>query len=137
MNQIDLTSWEKFITTYVLPVFDLSQSDNYREYLKKIQTPFFPNYEMAVSFYSKIKYDERFDEELKLFFSFLYSCNFFGKYFITFENSLAMNNWSNPYSTNSEEPSINILELLKKENGVIYLKNNLRWMPFLNREDSN
>lgn len=137
MNQIDLTSWEKFIITYVRPVFDLSQSDNYGKYLKKMQTPFFPNYEMAVSFYFKIKYDERFDEELKLFFSFLYSCNFFGKYLITFENWLTMNNWSNPYSTNSEELSINILELLKKENGVIYLKNNLRWMPFLNRADGN
>ena len=93
LEKNDLTSWRNFMKKFVNPLFDKSKRDEYEEYLKKMQTPFFPDFNMAEDFYEKIKSDVRFDDELKLFFSFLYSCNFFGNHLINFENWITMPNW--------------------------------------------
>jgi hypothetical protein len=132
-NKIDLAEWNRWFLKYVYPVFDLKIREEYYDNLKKQQVPFYPKYWIAEKFYNSIKDDIRFDEELKLFFSFLYSCGFFMENIITFEDWLRMKNWINPSNLNIIENSI--LEILNQPNGSDILKNQLRWFPFLNRED--
>ena len=92
---------------------------------------FYSKYWVALKFYDKIKNDNRFDDELKKFFSFLYSCGFFMEHIITLEEWLKMNNWETPNIF--EKESETILEILKKTNGINLIKNRLRWLPFLNQ----
>ncbi len=132
-NKIDLAEWNRWFFKYVYPVFDLKKREEYYINLKKQQAPFYPKYWIAEKFYNSIKNDNRFDEELKLFFSFLYSCGFFMENIITFEDWLRMKNWINPSNLNITENSI--LEILNQPNGSDFLKSQLRWLPFVNRED--
>ena len=132
-NKIDLAEWNRWFFKYVYPVFDLKKREEYYVNLKKQQAPFYPKYWIAEKFYNSIKNDNRFDEELKLFFSFLYSCGFFMENIITFEDWLRMKNWINPSNLNITENSI--LEILNQPNGSDFLKSQLRWLPFVNRED--
>ena len=99
---MDKNSWNNWFSKYVNPLFD-SNSEQYFEFLKIKQAPFYPNNRMAKEFYEKIKEDNRFDNELKKFFSFLYSCGFFMKNNISFEEWLKMSNWFNPNSNFDEE----------------------------------
>ncbi len=135
MGNVDLVEWNRWFLKYVNPVFDSKMRDEYYENLKKQQSPFYPKYWIAEKFYTKIRDDNRFDEELKLFFSFLYSCGFFMEYIITFEEWVQMKNWINPSNQNIKEESI--LEILNQSNGTEILKSQLRWFPFINREDGN
>lgn len=132
-NKIDLAEWNRWFLKYVYPVFDLKKREEYYVNLKKQQAPFYPKYWIAEKFYNSIKNDNRFDEELKLFFSFLYSCGFFMENIITFEDWLRMKNWINPSNLNITENSI--LEILNQPNGSDFLKSQLRWLTFVNRED--
>ena len=132
MDAIDLTSWDRFVVKYVNPVFSSGTAlEDYYEFLQKMKPNFYPKSWVAVKFYNRIKEDERFDDELKRFFAFLYSCGFFMEHIITFEEWLNMSNWENPNS--ADQHSQTILEILWKENGVAYLKSTLRWLPFLNQ----
>ena len=94
---------------------------------------FYPKNSVAQKFYHKIETDSRFDEELKKYFAFLYSCGFFMEYVITFEEWLEMKAWQNPIQVNEEGGSI--LEILKMPNGSSLLKEKLRWIPFIDRKE--
>jgi hypothetical protein len=131
MERIDLSEWNKWFKKYVEPVFIADEREYYYERIKQLQTPFYPKYWIAEKFYETIKDDNRFDEELKRYFAFLYSCGFFMEHIITFEEWINMNNWENPSS--SEKISEKILDVLNKNEGVSILKNQLRWLPFLNQ----
>lgn len=133
MNEAELSEWNRWFTKFVEPVFNFSERENYYDKLKKIQAPFYPKYWIAERFYDKIKDDNRFDDELKKYFSFLYSCGFFMEYIISYEEWLNMSNWETPYDIGAKSESI--LEILKKNNGVVELKTKLRWLPFINRQD--
>jgi hypothetical protein len=133
LDKIDLVEWNRWFLKYVSPVFDFKMRDGYYENLKKQQAPFYPKFWIAEKFYNKIKDDNRFDNELKLFFSFLYSCGFFMEHIISFEEWLTIRNWTNPTNSNISEETI--LEILNKPNGSNILKSQLRWFPFVNRED--
>ena len=133
MNNINLFEWERWFLKYIKPVFTDKEINEYYEFIKKIQTPFYPKNWVAKKFYEKIKNDNRFDEELKLFFSFLYSCGFFMENIITFEEWLTMKNWINPNNKKIEDKTI--LEILNEPNGINFLKSKFRWLPFLNRID--
>jgi hypothetical protein len=129
INEISLSEWDRWFAKYVEPIFLSNQREEYYEKIKQIQTPFYPKYWVAEKFYNRLRDDNRFDEQLKKYFSFLYSCGFFMEFIITFEEWLNMSNWENPNS--NEIKSETILEIIKKDNGVNILKNRLRWLPFL------
>lgn len=133
-GKADLTEWNRWFMKFVKPVYIPTERENYYEKIKQLQTPFYPKYWIAEKFYDKLKNDDRFDEELKMFFSFLYSCGFFMDYIISFEEWLQMNNWENP---NSEATEQTILKILNMPNGIELLKQKLRWIPYLNRIDGN
>ncbi len=135
MNEIEIAEWNHWFQKYVLPVFDFNHRDEYYEKLKIIQPPFYPKFWIAEKFYEKIKNDSRFDEELKLFFAFLYSCGFFMEFIISFEEWISMPNWINPANPSIIEESI--LLTLNQPNGLKYLKSRLRWLPYINRVDGN
>ena len=136
-ENIDLTDWNRWFNKFVAPVFNTEGRDKFYEMLKKYQPPFYPKYWVAEKFYKKIKSDSRFDEELKLFFSFLYSCGFFMENIIGFEEWLTANNWERPWLGEDAaiEKQKTILEILAEPFGQNYLKNKFRWFPFLDRPD--
>ncbi len=133
MTDVNLSDWKRWFLKYVQPVFISEGRDDYYTKLKELQAPFYPKFWIAEKFYNTIKNDERFDEELKLFFSFLYSCGFFMENIITFEQWLNMTNWENPASTNSKSESI--IEILKRVDGLNELKTKCRWIVFVNRKE--
>lgn len=131
---IDVTSlneWDRWFTKFVEPVFSSDDRDEYYKKIKEMQAPFYPKYWIAEKFYNTIKADTRFDEQLKKYFSFLYSCGFFMEHIISFEDWLSMSNWENPNSL--DKNSETILEILKNDNGINILKSRLRWLPFVSR----
>ena len=133
MIDVDLSEWNIWFVKYVKPVFVSGDRDKYFQKIKELQTPFYPKFWIAEKFYGTIKNDTRFDDELKFFFSFLYSCGFFMENIITFEEWLSMKNWENPVL--SDLKSETILDIIEKVNGVSELKNKLRWLPFINRQE--
>lgn len=133
MTNLDLSEWNKWFTKYVQPVFEFEKRESYYDMIKRMQTPFYPKYWVAERFYEKIKNDSRFDDQLKKYFSFLYSCGFFMDNVITFDEWINIKNWENPLGGN--DTSETILEILKKPYGLEELKQKLRWVPFLNRQD--
>jgi hypothetical protein len=96
MSEIDLTEWNRWFSKFVHPIFEVAERESYFNLIKRLQTPFYPKYWVSEMFYTKIKDDNRFDNELKEFFSFLYSCGFFMDNVINFEEWLSMRNWENP-----------------------------------------
>lgn len=134
-SKVDLTEWHKWFVKYVLPVFKSQGRDEYFDFLKRVKPPFYPKFWVAERFYEKIKEDNRFDEELKMFFSFLYSCGFFMEYIIDYEDWLLAHNWENPDLSDTIEPKESIIEILNKPDGSNLLKSKLRWFPFLNRSE--
>ncbi|WP_369049348.1 hypothetical protein [Tenacibaculum sp. UWU-22] len=130
----DQQEWNRWYEKFVQPIFVPSEHESYYAKIKRLQTPFFPKYWIAEKFYNKkVKDDNRFDDELKKYFSFLYSCGFFMDNILTFEEWLNVKNWENPSNENINSESI--LEILQKDGGVYELKRRLRWLPFLNRQD--
>ena len=128
-SSIDLTEWSRWFNKFVLPVFNSEGREKYYDKLEKIQAPFYPKYWIAEKFYESIKNDKRFDDELKLFFSFLYSCGFFMENMISFEDWLRMSNWWRPHLEEADEKPI--LKIIEEPNGLELLKFKIRWLPFL------
>ena len=135
IEKIDTKEWGRWFDKYVLPVFKTDGREKYYEFIKKKQPPFYPKFWIAEKFYEKIKNDNRFDEELKLFFAFLYSCGFYMEFIITFDDWLQMPNWENPNLNESVVNQESIVEILKVPNGINLLKNKFRWLPFLIRPE--
>lgn len=134
-DKIELIEWNRWFNKFVDPIFQSADRDEYYDLLKKMQAPFYPRYWIAEKFYQTIQNDLRFDDQLKKFFSFLYSCGFFMENIIEFENWLTIPNWWQPQSKDKDEKSI--LEILKEPNGSDLLKSKIRWLPFLSRPDGN
>lgn len=136
-ENINLVEWHRWFNNYVMPIYKFEDRDEYYEKLKRLQAPFYPKFWIAEKFYEKIRNDDRFDVELKLFFSFLFSCGFFMEYIIDFDDWLQMRNWENPNLTKLDNDNQSIIEIINRPNGSSVLKNKLRWLPFLNRPDGN
>jgi hypothetical protein len=132
-ENVDLSEWNRWFNKFVAPVFRPEGREEYYKKLKEIQAPFYPRHSVAEKFYDTIKRDLRFDDQLKMFFSFLYSCGFFMENIIVFEDWLRMTNWSIPHSKDHDEKTI--AKTLEEPNGMNLLKSKLRWLPFLNRPD--
>lgn len=123
-TNFDLIHWNQWFNKFVAPVFQSEDREEYYQQLNKMQALFYPKYRIAEKFYEKIKYDLRFDDQLKHFFSFLYSCGFFMENIIMFEDWLGLSNWLQPQITNKDEKSI--LEILEEPNGINLLQSKIR-----------
>jgi len=133
MSKIDLSEWDRWFNKFVKPLFIPQGRDEYLERLRKNQAPFYPTPWVAERFFEKIRSDNRFDEELKLFFSFLYSCGFFLENAISFEQWLRMPNWWQPHLKEANEKTI--LEILNDSDGLDNLKFKIKDLPFLTRPE--
>lgn len=131
--EIILSEWNRWFSKYVEPVFVSEGRDHYYQKPKENQAPFYPKFWVAEEFYERVKDDNRFDDELKRYFAFLYSCGFFMEHFITFSEWLEMKNWQNPRLKDENDQTI--LELLKMSDGLSVLKEKLRWLPFIDRQE--
>jgi hypothetical protein len=123
--------WTKWMDKFVYPPFDKSRRKEYWDFLYKAKPSFVPDFDKMDKFWEVIKNDCRFDEELKRFFAFLYSCDFFEC--MNFETWLNAKNWLHPWRNEPDEDIRTILEILNYPYGINYLKTLLRDMPWLNR----
>lgn len=130
-NSIILRGWDEWLQEFVYPAFNKSKWYDYQAYLNKIKPPFAPDYEKLHEFWEEIKNDPRFDDELKYFFSFLYSCGFFKN--VDFESWLRMKEWKHPWRKNAPEDTKTIQEILTFRYGINYLKVLLLSMPWMSR----
>lgn len=116
----DISRWKEFLNKFVYPLFDESKRKEYFDLLNKVQAPFFPEIDRLEEFWPKIKDDQRFDDELKHFFAFLFSGNFFKS--MSFEEWIKAKNWLHPWheQVSLEVPTIS--ELLENQYGDNFLK---------------
>jgi hypothetical protein len=127
----DQNRWNKWMDNIVYPAFDKQRRDIYLNFLYKIKPSFVVNFNKLDMFWDKIKNDDRFDTELKYFFSFLCSTGFFND--ISFDSWLNLKNWQHPWY-NEYEPNVSsILEIINYDYGINYLKVMLLDMPWLNK----
>ncbi|MBK7667958.1 MAG: hypothetical protein IPJ32_11840 [Sphingobacteriaceae bacterium] len=129
----ELTKWKQWNGKYVLPCFRKEGREEWYEWLKKYQPPFYPDYLIAEDFFDKLKIDKRFDNDLKYFFSFLVSCGFFIENKISFEEWINAKNWQRPWSNELPDSPKTILEILSYQYGHNYLKTILIEMPYFQR----
>lgn len=118
-QQPDLSRWDYCNKKFVTPLFDGTSFDEYQAELQKIKPAFSPSQQKLLKFCSKMD-DLKFDFELKRFFAFLYSINFYGN--ISFEEWLKINNWNHPWYVDNDSILKPIEEILRHPFGVNYLK---------------
>lgn len=119
----DLSRWNYINEKFVIPLFDGTAWEDYWNFLCQAKPNFTPNETKKNEFWNRIKDDLRFDIELKQFFTFLYSIDFFKD--LSFEQWLNAKNWMHPWYVDENENSKSILELIELANSENYLKNNL------------
>lgn len=122
--------WMMWINKFVYPLFNESERENYYQFLYKAKPSFYPEFTKLKEIWPKISLDNRFDNELKHFFAFLYTCGFFNT--VNFEDWLNSNNWLHPWYNEPYENNESILEILKYNYGIKYIKLLLIDMPWLN-----
>jgi hypothetical protein len=116
----DLSRWDYINSKFVLPLFDGTTWKDYLNFLSKVKPKFLPDENKKNEFWLQVKNDVRFSLELKHFFSFLYSVNFYKS--LSFEEWLNASNWMHPWYTSGDENLKSILELLKYNHSENYLK---------------
>ncbi|MFO0478739.1 MAG: hypothetical protein ACK50L_08215 [Bacteroidota bacterium] len=116
----DLKRWYYINDKFVNPLFDGTSWENYQDFLSKVKPQFVPIESKIQPFFYVIKNDERFDKELKFFFNFLYSINFYGEF--SFEEWLNIKNWMHPWFEDEQNVEKSIIEILKNEYSENYLK---------------
>lgn len=119
----DLKQWKYINSKFVTPLFDGTKWEDYYGFLYKVKPNFVPVENRVKQIWEVIKNDTRFDYELKHFFTFLYSINFFREF--SFEEWLNINNWSHPWFENEQDKEKSILEILKYNHSENYLKEQL------------
>lgn len=119
----DLIRWKYIYDKFVNPIFTYENESEYKSFLKQAKPNFSVSIIKAHEFYEIIKNDNRFDAELKYFFSFLYSINFFRE--LTFENWLETNYWNHPWHHENDSNLLPIILIIKHEYGLNFLKDQL------------
>jgi hypothetical protein len=117
-KDVNLNSWNYINEKFILPIFDNSDFNIYLTFLKKARPNFLPNQDKALLFAASIKHDDRFKEDFKLFFAFLYSIDFYRD--LSFEEWLNVKYWKHPWFVDNDD--ITILEILKYQNAENYLR---------------
>jgi hypothetical protein len=119
----DLNRWNYVKSKFVIPLFDGTNWNDYLNFLMQAKPNFSPEREKLLQFLDQIKEDNRFDKELKQFFAFLYSIDFYRE--LSFEEWISSKSWAHPWHKNETTNARPILEILRHQNGVNYLKEQL------------
>lgn len=122
-QEIDLTRWNYINSKFVTPMFDGTSWEVYMDYLKKAKPNFLPIEIKVKELWIHIQDDNRFSLELKHFFCFLYSIDFFKE--LNFEEWLNVPNWRHPWYLSPKDEDKSILELLNYKFSENYLKEKL------------
>lgn len=117
----DLAYWNYINQKFVIPLFDSTSWNDYLHFLHRAKPNFLPNKEKAESLFDQIKNDSRFNKDIKYFFCFLYSIEFFDN--LTFEEWINVNHWSHPRTF--ENGGKSIVEILSYKNSINFLKERL------------
>jgi hypothetical protein len=117
----DLSRWNYINSKFITPLFDGTKWEDYMRNLQKIKPNFLPSQIKVKEFSLQIKNDIRFSNDLKHFFSFLYSIDFFRE--LTFEEWLNAKNWKHPW--HMSETGKSILELKEYPFSENYIKEQL------------
>ncbi|MEM6319983.1 MAG: hypothetical protein AAF960_20085 [Bacteroidota bacterium] len=125
----NLKRWKYLLNKFVHPPFDKSKRGAYMDYLFQVKPHFSPDFDKWDAFWENIKNDNRFDEELKKFFTFLHASGFYKD--VSFEDWLHINNWNHPWYKNEDEELKTVNEILSYVHGLDYLKILLADMPWL------
>jgi hypothetical protein len=116
----DLSRWEYIYQKFIMPLFDGTDWADYTNFLYHVKPSFAPVEDRKNDFWELVISDDRFSKELKCFFSFLYSINFFRE--LSFEEWLKSNNWMHPWYNSEVENVKSISELLKYQHSENYIK---------------
>lgn len=117
----DLTYWGYINQKFITPLFDSTSWNHYLLFLHKAKPGFLPKKEKAEFLFDRLKNDNRFDQDIKHFFCFLYSIDFFDA--LTFEEWVNVGYWPRPWSIENE--GMSIIEILSYENSINFLKERL------------
>lgn len=119
----DLKRWHYVYDKFVNPIFQNDNLEEYFQFLNKSKPNFSVSINKAIEFFTKIQNDTRFDYELKCFFSFLYSIDFFRD--TKFEDWLEIGYWNHPWYTENDSNLLPISQIVEHENGLNFLKDQL------------
>ena len=119
----DLSRWDYINHKFVLPLFDGTKWEDYWSSLSQAKPKFVPNESKKNEFWVQIKDDTRFSLELKHFFTFLYSINFYRDFL--FEEWLKASNWIHPWYKDASENDKPIIELLDYNYSENFIKSKL------------
>lgn len=116
----DLSRWRYINQKFVLPLFDGTNWEDYWNFLHTVKPKFAPNENKKNDFWLQIKDDTRFSLELKYFFAFLYSIDFYKE--LSFEEWLKISNWIHPWYKDENENEKSIAELLSYDYSENFIK---------------
>ena len=116
----DLNRWDYINSKFVNPLFDGTSWEDYRCFLNKAKPNFLPIEIKVKEFWKIVKDDDRFSDELKQFFAFLYSINFYRE--LSFEEWIKIDYWRHPWYKDPNEENKTILELITYKYSENYLK---------------
>lgn len=116
----DLSRWDYINQKFIIPLFDGTTWEDYWVFLHQVRPKFTPNENKKNEFWNLVKDDVRFSIEIKQFFTFLYSVDFFRDF--TFEQWLNAKNWMHPWYEDENSTVKSITELLNFNYSENYLK---------------
>lgn len=116
----DLTRWGYINQKFITPLFDGTNWENYWNSLGQAKPRFAPNEIKKNEFWNQIKSNTKFSIELKQFFTFLYSVDFFRD--LSFEEWLNAKNWMHPWYEDADENGKSITEILGYNHSENFLK---------------
>lgn len=119
----DLTRWYYLNQKFVTPLFNGTKWEDYWDFLYQAKPKFAPNEIRKNDFWNQIKNTTEFSNELKQFFTFLYSIEFFRD--LSFEEWLNTKNWTHPWYQDESTNMKSILELLKYDYSENFIKEQL------------
>jgi hypothetical protein len=119
----DLSRWDYINQKFITPLFDGTRWEDYWNFLYQVKPKFAPNELRKNDFWNQIKNTTEFTNELKQFFTFLYSIEFFRD--LSFEEWLNTKNWNHPWYQDESTNMKSITELLKYDYSENFLKEQL------------
>jgi hypothetical protein len=116
-------NWSYIYKKFIAPLFNNDERDSYIDFLQKAKPRFIPDMEKALAFFKEISLDKPFSDDVKKFFSFLFSINFFRD--LTFNEWLSVKYWRHPWHKESDDSLLSLNEIIQFENAENYLKEQL------------
>lgn len=131
-NQLDLNTWKRWQQKYIEPYFDESRHE---EMIKNFGYVSINRHDFKIQYamYDKLKDDNRLDDEIKKFISFMAGVGFFKQYAINLEEWFKIENWGNTASKLEDWKRRTINDVLSYEYGINFLKSDLPHISFWKR----